>query len=314
MTQATGAMSRIVLGFESAYKTVATDGFVLPVNSCSVKPTRNKNTAQTIRGNLNPVQPFDGNLSVSGDIVVPVDSTAFWYFLALALGLPTTTGTGPYVHTYLMGTTRPSFTLESQFQDLATPRFFRYLGCKIGSMKIEMGGDGELTASFGVTGASYSIETVSFDASPTVINLSRLQNKHLALTEGGSALSNAMSFSLDINFNLDTDQYCIGGGGVLGALPDGVYGISGSMKALFEDITLLTKAQNSTESSVVATFTNGASSILSFNLPEIQYQEDMPSIEGPKGVQLTLPFMAYYEDATEATALQVVLTNGDEHA
>lgn len=314
MPQATGAKSQVVIGVETVFKTAPATGHIMPVNSCGLKPSRPKQTAGTIRGNLNPGAPFDGNLAITGDVVVPVDSTAFWYWLQLALGDPVITGTGPYVHTFSMGTDRPSFTLEQRFTDIDTPQYFQYLGCKISSMKIGFGGDGELTATFGIVAASYSIELASFHAAAAAVVLNRLHNRHLSLTEGGGALSNAISFDIDINFNLDTSNYCIGGGGELGFIPDGVYDVKGTMKALFEDVSLLTKAQNATESSVVATLSNGASSILVINIPELQYQEDMPSIEGPKGVQATLPFVAYYENAAAATALRVVLTNNDSHA
>ncbi len=313
MAQATGVKSQVVIGFEGVFKTAPADGFLMPVNSCTVKASRPKNTAGTIRGNLNPAAPFDGNLIASGDIVVPVDSVAFWYWLRLAMGSPITTGTGPYVHTYGLGGVRPSFTLELQFTDLGSARYMRYRGCKISTMKIDMGGDGELVATLGVVGADYSIETAPFDATPTAVSMNRMKNSHLALTEGGSAIENAMSFGIDVNFNLDTENYCIGGAGKLYNILDGLYTVNGSLKALFEDTALILKAQSSTESSIVATFTNGAA-VLAFTVPELQYQEDMPAIEGPKGVQVTLPFVAYYENASQATSMQVVLTNADEHA
>jgi len=241
MTQATGAASKVLLGFESAFKTIATDGFVVPVNNSTLKGSKNQNSAATITGNLNPVEPFDGNLAVAGQITVPVDSIAFWYWLRAALGAPTTTGSGPYIHTYKAGTTRESITIEHQFLDLGTAKYFQYTGCKISGMSFSAGDDGELVANFDIVGAEESIETSSFDASPTTLSLGRLKNTHLALTEGGGAMSNAKLVDVNINFNLDTSNYVIGGGGVLGSLPDGIYSVAGNLNALFEDTTLLEK-------------------------------------------------------------------------
>lgn len=314
MTWGTGAQSKIVAGLESAYKTVATAGFVLPFNSCSLRPDRQQNTPKTIRGNLNPAEPFDGNLSISGNITVPVDSVAFWYWLRYACGTPVTTGADPYAHVWTLGGARDSITLEEQYLDLDTPLYYRYRGVKVSSMKIGLGGDGELTCDFGLVAATYSEETSPFDASPTVITEARLQNRHLAMTEGGSSISNATSLDFDVAFNLDSSTYCIGGGGEIGQAPDQIYDYKGSIKALFEDSSLYTKARNSTESSIVATLTNGASSILSFNFPELKYSENAPSIDGPQGILVDLNFVAYYSNATEATGFQITLTNGDAHA
>lgn len=312
----TGAASKIVIGFQADIETVATAGFVMPINTSSLKPSRPKNKPATIRGNRNPAMPFDGNLSISGDITVPVDSVAFWYWLRAAMGDPTTAGADPYTHTYALGNARPYLTIEDQVIDLSSARYIRYTGCKIGSMKISMGGSGELLATFSVVGRSRSIETASFDGSATDVPMARLQNRHLTVTENSVDYDDCPSFELNVDFDLDTgdDQYCIGGGGLIGDIPDGVYGVSGSMKTLFKNVDLLSKAMAGAETSVVATLANGSDSGIAFTLPEIQFEEAGSGIDGPKGRLLTLPYQAYYEDASEATALQVVLTNGEAHA
>ena len=310
MTQQTGAGSKVVIGFQDDIDTIATAGFVMAVNSSSLSASRNQNTAQTIRGNLNPVEPFDGNLSCSGDIVVPVDSIQFWYMLKAAFGDPTTTGSSsPYTHVFKAGNSRPFLTVEHQFLELAVPQYFQYTGVKVNSMAISMGDDGELTASFSVVGANRVIATSAFDSSPTALGFSRLKNNHLTLKEGGATISNAKLVDLTVNFNCDTDQYVIGGGGVLGSVPDGVMDVSGKLDGLFEDVGLLTKAVNSTESSLQATFTGGASSILDILLPEIKYTPADPGITGPKGLAVSLNYAAYYTDAAEATSVQITLTN-----
>lgn len=315
MAHQTGALAKVVIGVESAFKTIATDGFVMPVSSCSVKGSKNQIIPTTITGNLNPVEPLDGNVSVAGQVVCPVDSIAFWYWLQLALGNPTTSGaSSPWTHTFKAGTTRPSFTLEHQFTELGSSRYFQYTGCKISSMSLSAGDDGELIATFDIVGAVETIATSPFDVSPTTVTMNRLKNSHLELTEGGSSLTNGKLTDMAINFNLDTSNYVIGGGGVLGSLPDGVYSVSGNLSALFEDTTLLEKALNGTESSLVLTFTASASAVLVLTFPEIKYTPNSPGIEGPQGIAINLPFAGYYNDNTDATSFMAELTNTEEHA
>lgn len=314
MGHQTGAGSSVLIGFQSNISTVATDGFVIAVNNSSLAAKRNQNTPQTIRGNLNPVEPFTGNLSASGSITVPVDSIQFWYLLKMAFGDPITVGSDPYTHTYKAGDTRPYITVEHQFTELGTAKYFRYLGAKVNAVSMSMGDDGELVAKFDLVAANRTIASSSFDASPTTLGFSRLQNNQLALEEGGATISNAKMVSLNINFNCDTSNYVIGGGGVLGSIPDGVMTVSGKLDALFEDTTLLEKAINETESSLQATFTGSSSSILDITLPEVKYAQNDPSIDGPQGLAVSLDYSAYYTNATEATSVQVVLTNGEAHA
>lgn len=313
MTPATGSLSKLVLGYESAFGTIATDGFVMPINSSTLKGSKNQKAPATITGTFNPVEPFDGNLSVSGAVTVPVDSIAFWYWMKAAFNSPTTTGTDPYEHVFDVGTSRPSITIEHQYTDLGSAKYFQYTGCKVSSFSIQAGGDGELTATFNIVGSTETIASSAFDASPTTVSLGRLKNSHLALKEGGSTISNAKMISLDVNFNCDTSQYVIGGGGTLGAIPDGVMSVTGKLAALFEDTTLLEKAINGTESALELTFTGGSSSILVIDFNELKYSPNSPGIPGPQGIAISLPWSAYYDNDAAATSVLVTLTNGEEH-
>lgn len=314
MRQATGAMSKLVIGFEPEFGTIATEGFNMPFNSSGVKGQRNQTTPSTIRGNLNPMEPFDGNTSVAGQIVVPVDSVAFWYWLKAMFGDPATSGTGPFDHEFKAGdSSRGSITVEHQFLDLDTPQYFQYTGCKINSCAISTGGDGELVATLDVVGARENMASSPMDASQTDVGFARLKNNEASLSEGGTVKNNAKVADFTISWNCDTDQYVIGGGGVLGFIPDGVMSVSGNLEALFEDVTLLNKALDSTESSLEVTYSAGADSELSFLFPELKYSQNSPGIDGPQGIAVSLPWSAYYTDASEASSVVATITNNEEH-
>lgn len=314
MGHQTGAGAAVMIGFQSDINTIATEGFILAVNSCGVKASRNQNPAGTIRNNLNPSEPFDGNATVAGAMAVPVDSIQTWYILKALLGDPATSGIDPYDHEFKAGNTRPYITIEDQFTELGTSKYFQYIGCKINSMSMSLGSDGELIATLNIVGSSRTIATSSFDSSPTTLGFSRLKNNQLSMKEGGSTISNATLADLTISFNCDTTKYVIGGGGTLGSIPDGVMSVTGNLTTLFEDTTLLEKAANSTESSLEWTLTDSASSILVIKFPELKYTQNDPGIDGPQGLLVSLPFSAYYEDATEATSVVATLTNEEAHA
>ncbi len=313
MTQQKGSTTKLLLGWESTYASAPTDGFLIPINSFSPNFTQNVNAPATLRGNRNPVEPFRGNWESTFNLVVPADSKAMWYWLRAMFGDPVTTGTGPYVHEFKVGDTQPSFTLESQFTDLATDKYFRYLGCKISTFGIQIGGDGELVANLGGVGSYLDPQTSSFDATPTTIDLARLDNFEAALAEGGSTLSNATEMGINIDFGLDPVRV-IGGQGKVGSINEGIVAISGELVTLFEDTSLYDKALNGTESSLKLTITGSASSVLEFEMQEVQYGISSPPIEGPQGLLARLNYQAYYTDGSEASAIVARLTNNDEHA
>lgn len=309
MSHQSGANVALLLGYESAFKTIATDGFVLPFNTFAVKGTQALNKANTIRGNRNPVEPFLGNRDVGGQIVVPIDSLAMAYWLKAMFGAPTTTGAGPYVHEFKIASAMPSITLETQFTDLATDKFNQFLGCKVDTFGISVGGDGELVGTIGIVGASDSLALASFDGTPTTISIARVNNFEAAILEGGGALANATEFSLNLAFNPDKSQYVIGGSGVRGSMPDGIVGVSGNIKTLFEDDTLLAKAIAKTETSLKVTVTAAATSVFELELQELYYERNSPDVPGPTGLMVDLNFQGFYTNGAEASAIVARLTN-----
>lgn len=309
MAQAKGYLSRLGLDFETTFGADpgVPDVKSMPFNSCDVKASRAKNTAQTLTGNRNPVEPFDGNVVVNGNIVVPVDALAFGYWLKAMFGAPTTSGTGPYTHLFKVGNTQPSLVLEKKFAT-ATASYAKMNGCKVGKMSMRVGGDGELTATLDIEGAAEALGTSPLDATVTAVALSRFNNFQASLKEGGSTLASCTDFSFDINFGLDTSVYTLGTAGSRGDIPEGLLGITGSMTVLFEDLTLLNKAKNSTETALELTLDNGTHSLV-FSFDEVQLQLNTPGISGPQGIKLELPWVAYYGNDADASAIKVALTN-----
>jgi len=315
MAHQKGSTVSLVIGEEATFDTAPDDGFDIPFNSFNVAGKQGLTTPATITGTRNPVIPIRGNRDVSGQIVVPVDATAFWYWLQMMFGDPSTAGTSaPYTHTFDIGTSQPSYTLETQFTDLASNRYYQFTGCKASSWSMTCGGDGELTSSIDVVGASESQEESSFDGSPTTLSLDRLDNFEVSLEEGGGALSNATEVSFTVNFGLDTGLYVLGGSGVRGSIPEGIVGVSGNLKTLFEDDSLLDKAEGATESSIVITIQYSAALKMVIEFNEVQYERNSPAVPGPQGLLVDLNFQGYYDDHGDASAVVVALTNADAHA
>jgi len=315
MPQQTGGTAQIMIGIESTFGTAASAGYVLPVNyGESVKGSQSINQRNTIRGNRNPQQPFRGNREVSGSVPVPLDSGCFPYWLCAMFGDPATSGSGTYTHEFKVANLQPSFTYEKAFTDLTTDRYARHLGCKVDTLSLEVGGDGELVANLGIYGAEDSWQASAFDAAPTTPTFSAVNNFKGAVTEGGASSDVITRVSLDIGFGLDKrpEIIPIANAGVRTNLPAGSMSVSGSVTALFNDdgYTLMGKGIAGTESSLKVTITEAANSIVEFELQELEFSRTGVEIPTPEGLLVALDFQSFYDNGSEASAVVWRVTNG----
>ncbi len=307
--QARGYLSKVTVDFEDVFGAdpAAPSGVILPINTFDLKEARALNTAATITGSRNPVMPFEGNTSVTGNAVVPVDAVSFGYWLKMMFGDPVTTGAGPtYTHVFKIGENQPSMVMEKAFATAAAS-YMKSNGCKISKMSIKLGGDGELTASFDIEGAKETLGTTAYDADAPVSQLIRFGNFQAVMKENGTIISYLTGFSFDLNFGLDTTQYCIGGGGARGDIPEGIAAATGTLSGLFKDTTLLDKAMASAETKLEVILTNGTN-VLSFAFNEVRLQVQTPGISGPQGVQFELPWTAYYDNDAADSVVVATLT------
>lgn len=309
MGRAKGAKAQLLMCFESTYNTTPTTpaAIKMPIISSSLKSTQNLIDSALITGRRDPTPPARGNIDVGGSVEVPIDEVGIGHWLKLGFGAPTTTGAAdPYSHVFKIGDTMPSAVLEQGFTDIAAYELFN--GIKMSKMAISFGGDGELTAKIDLLGGKETIGATSVDATPDTITITKLGNFQASLKEGGSSIATVLSCDLNFDFGLDGDTYAIGGAGFRTAIEEGLVQISGTIKAFFENTTLLNKAINGTESSLEITLTNGTHS-LAIKLPEIIYERNSPGIDGPKGVNIELPFKAYYQNSADANAAIITLVN-----
>ena len=309
-----GAKTQTRICFEDTYgedsEDIATKTLAMPFNTNSVAVSQNVTQPETITGNRNPVQPILGNIDNTGTIAVPLDLTAFGYWLKAMFGNPATASAGtPEVynnHVYKLGEDMPSFTMEKAFPGIGV--YAKSSGCVISQFSLTVGGDGELVANLEVMGAKETIGETAMSSAPVSVPLLRVNNFQAALSIGGTAVALATEATIEINFGVDGDTYVIGGQGYRQAACPGIATVSGTLTMFFKDDTYIAMAENATETKLEFTFTSGNNK-LSILLPEVQFARTSPGIDGPAGIQVELSYSAYYNDATEGTSVQVTLTN-----
>lgn len=220
-----------------------------------------------------------------------------------------------YVYDLFVGTTLPSLVIEKGFADIA--QYFKYNGCKVSKFSFSALPEGFQEVDFDFIGAKETVSGTTFDATPVDAGYKPFDGFSIAsILEGGSAIANVTAVD-GISFENDIDNsiYVIGGAGERASLPEGVVKVSGTLKAMFENLTLYNKAINNTESSLKIVYQLGTgdgstgNEYLDFNIPELKFSPNAPVISGPKGVSVELPFEAYYDNDNFATTLQATIKN-----
>jgi hypothetical protein len=268
----------------------------------------------------------------SGDLVVPTTPNGYYYEATTDAGSsngseptwPTAVGDTvvddgitwtcrAYVHEWKVGNTQPQFTYEKSFTDLTTDRYARHLGCKVDTLSLDIGGDGELVANLGIYGAEDSWQTSPFDASPTTPSFSAVNNFGGAITEGGSSSDVVTAVSLNLGFGIDkrSEIIPIANAGIRTDLPVGSMQIGGSVTAIFNDdgYTLLNKGIAATESSLKVTITASDISVVEFEIQELEYSRDGVEVQTPEGLLVPMNFEGYYDNGSEAAAIVWRVTN-----
>jgi hypothetical protein len=255
-----------------------------------------------------------GNKDVSGSLKVELQAYIALLFKA-AMGSLTTTGTGPYVHTMKIGSSLPSLLIEKGFTDIG--QYFKYNGCKVNKLSMGITSEGFQEVDFDFIGAKETVSGTSFDTTPTDLGKKSFTGFAIgSILEGGASIANVTEVSgLTLENNLDGSVYVIGGNGERNSLPEGKVKVSGTLKAMFENLTLYNKAVNNTESSLKVVYQLGTgdgsagNEYLEILIPELIYSPNAPVISGPQGIYVELPFTAFYANSTEATTMQIILKN-----
>lgn len=244
---------------------------------------------------------------------IPLGVSTTWTLGAGTIKKVTTAAT-TYKHTLKFGGALPSLFIEKGFSDIS--QYFKYNGCKVSKLSLAATPEGFQKVSFDFSGTKETTGSSAFDSTATDLGKSSFNGFGIGtIEEGGSTIANVTKIDFSIDNALDTSVYVIGASGIRSALPEGTVKVSGTVEALFENLTLYTKAVNSTESSVRVVYNLGTGAGTAGNesfeikVPELIFKQDAPVISGDKGILVSLPFEAYYQNSSEAAVAQIILKN-----
>lgn len=315
MVWASNGNFQLVMDFEDTYGTSraasSRAGFKLPFTSFDLSENQPPQQSNILGAGRHSGRPFYGNKVCQGTLVGPVDNgQAIGYILKAIFGAPTTTGSGdPYTHTFKIGTSTPSFLLEKGYTDLTTPEYLLYNGCKATGISFSFTPNGQLQYNLSIVAAGETPGTSAYQASPTDLSKPSAiyYPSDASVSEGGSPVTNIEEISFDFKNNCMLG-YGLSGTGKATAASDGGPTIEGRIKAMFDAMTILTKGENHTESSLSVACTQTTHSI-TLSVDELEYDHRTPAINTPGGSYLDLSFIGYYVNAAAASDFKVVLLN-----
>jgi hypothetical protein len=227
-------------------------------------------------------RPARDVVNINGSVTVPIDAVNVGYWLKLLLGNPTTTGTGPYQHSFVSGSdTLPSAQLE--FGDAGL--YHLYKGVVANSFQLRAEPTGRVNAVFELLGASVTYATSSVAGSPTSGTLTRFNAFDGAIKKDGVALAKIVAADLRLSNNIELMRY-IGGAGAVEDVVPGIFQATGTIEARISDNTLLTLANAGTLFDLDLTFTSGTN-VLNLSYQSAEIASAGVPFEGPGAVQAT---------------------------
>jgi len=172
-----GSNGSIKLKQETDFGLQEKTGFIqVPFNSFSLKYNQNSVESPTISSGRSPTQAGFGNVEISGSLEGPLDSKSTGIMLKGLFGAVATVADGAkFKHTYsISDTCLPSFNIEKSFN--GTNLNYLSTGVKINSFSLDVGGEGQLNATYELMGKNETLNTVAVDSATTEMTAGALIN------------------------------------------------------------------------------------------------------------------------------------------
>jgi len=300
MAFAQGSRSRLAFGVESAFGSAASSYTNLPFNTHSLNLSKERVAGNEIQPDRMPRVDRHGNKSVAGDVAVDLRDTAYDSLIESAMLSAFSTGV------IKVGTTPKFLTLEDYAADIDQARLFT--GCSVSTMSVSMAPNQMVSATFGMVGKDMTIsgteKTVAaggvgepFDAYSGALKVADVD---------GIGAASALSIITSVDFTV-TNSFSptfVVGSDSAPALEFGRAEVEGTVTAYFEDLSLVNRFLNETESAIEVSVADPSANTMTFLFPRVKFNAADIPVDGPTSRVITLPFVALYDD-TELTNLKI---------
>ena len=303
-----GALSFLGLGRETAWNTPVAASAFFPFSSESLKVSIEPIAEAQIRGILDQSPRYKGLITIGGSFSGPVYPSLIGHLLRAALGAPTTTGIGPYTHTFNPTQGRFSNSAALPPYSITVGRdgaIERYSGCVCQSLSFSFAKGGMLTFEAQWIGASYDYPGAPTVALPTdtPFTLDALVQRN------GVAFGSLQDISIAINNNIEGVRTINNNGGIISRVAwNGMRTIEVSGTADFDNNTLYNDFLAFGDTPWLFEWSQGANTRLTLAFPAMKNLDGSPNVGGEGRITLPFSLSAEYDFATGG-AMQAVLVN-----
>ena len=307
MARAYGANAQLLGKFETVYGTPPSGNYIkFPFVSTDLGSEQGLIASDLLGQGRDPSQPIRDVIRVEGNVVVPIDLRNFGHWLKALLGVPTTTGTGPYTHTFASGAASlPSLALEVGMPEV--PVFFTEAGVRVNSAQLTFARSGAANATLNCIAQGEADAGVTGGGTPTTASLTRFNQFQASIKKDGVQLGNVTGAQLTYSNNLERIETIRSDGKIDGADPT-IAALTGNIEVRFADTTLIDAATDNTPLELAFAYTIDADKSLTFTAHEVYLPKPKLAISGPGGVQATFDWQAA-KATSPARMLTVVLKN-----
>mgnify|MGYP000666369126 CR=1 FL=1 len=304
-----GSRTRLSFLTESTFGTTPAGNFQeLPFTTHSLNLSKERVQGNDIQSDRMPRVDRHGNRSAAGGIVADLRDGNYDAFLeSLMFSTWDNTPVGP--DELKVGTTLKSFSIEDYLSDIDQARLFT--GMAVSSASFSIQPNQMVTTTFSFMGKDMSVSATEKTVNAaTIAQPFDAYSGALTIGDNGGALSSIATVT-SVEFSVDnalSPTFVVGSN----STPQLEYGratIEGTITAYFEDLTLVNRFLNETESAFKVTVDDPtAANEYGFFFPKVKFNGADAPLQNPQSRLITIPFVALY-DATEASNL--VITRPD---
>jgi hypothetical protein len=253
-----------------------------------------------------------GQKRVEGSLTLEPATKGFGLVLKHALGATSITtpsgATNARLHSHTLGDIfGTSLTVQVGRPDVSgTVQPFTYLGCRVDTLSLSSSVDELLVAEVGLVGQdetrSESLATATYPTTGSAAAYEQFYWTQGVISIAGSAVGVVTDFEIELNNNLKSDRYFLGGATMSEPILAGMTEITGTVTVEFLNLTAYERFVNNTQVALTAKWT-AATAIesstfpyIEVNIPKVRFDGPAnPQVGGPDVITHELPFKALFD-------------------
>jgi hypothetical protein len=304
-----GAKTTLAFAAQSDFATPATAGFKdLPYATHTLDLTKQRVQGTDQQRDRMARHDRHGNRSAAGDIVFDLRADEYDEFLeSVMFGVWDASPVGP--DELKFGSTQKFFTIEDYASDIDQARVFNGLGVSQASFSIKP--NQMVTTTLSMVGKDMATSSTEKTVTPSSLNAPfDAYSGNIQVGNTGGALSTIATITgIDFTINNSLAPTFVVGSSSAPQLEYGMASVEGTLTAYFEDLSLMNRFLDETESALsVGVNDPTAANAYGFLFPRVKFNGAAVPVAGPTSRIITIPFVALY-DATEESSL--VITRPD---